>query len=170
MPFQPVQVVPSAQYPTWGKIVMSWATGMDFLNGAGTTAFGSLLPGPDPAFKDDSVVKMSKAQFETRLSVITGDVTVQFPGPADLEIVFVRDTPNRRYVRLPVAAWSRPRTSNSLPTPRTMICRSSILDPPVNEHNPKAAVIPAFTRQAAYPSGTRRRLQHRQLRLIAYQS
>jgi hypothetical protein len=81
----------------WGKLVMSWTTQKDFVNGNGTAAY------PQPAGTATNVpaTLLTLDQFEQAVSG-SGARVVMPPGVT--EVVFVQDSATRRYIRLPDAA------------------------------------------------------------------
>jgi hypothetical protein len=84
-PFVPVQVTGS--YEDWGTLVLSWAT-------------GAATP-PGAAYSDDASWRyVFPDQPGVRKQVGTDGAGVVFPDSVQ-EVIFVRDTGTRRYVRLP---------------------------------------------------------------------
>ncbi|HVY15282.1 MAG TPA: hypothetical protein VHB27_08645 [Rhodopila sp.] len=84
-PFVPVQVTGS--YEDWGSLVLSWAA-------------GAATP-PGAAYSDDSTWRyVFPAQADGHKQIGTDGAGVIFPDTVQ-EVVFVRDTSTRRYVRLP---------------------------------------------------------------------
>ncbi|MEO8714631.1 MAG: hypothetical protein ABI369_06435 [Acetobacteraceae bacterium] len=94
MPDQFVPAMP-ADSEAWGKLVMSWATRKNFVDGSQATFD---LP-PGAKFSDDTAIKATLAEFN---AVAADGASVVFPASVQ-EVVFVQDTPTRRYVRLPQA-------------------------------------------------------------------
>ncbi|HEY1932431.1 MAG TPA: hypothetical protein VGG99_10495 [Acetobacteraceae bacterium] len=86
------------QYDTWGKLVMSWSTTKDFVNGDGSSGFKFPLPAAN--YSDGTVIQMTTDEFKARVAQISGGLTIVFP-PLVKELIFVRDSETRRYVRLP---------------------------------------------------------------------
>jgi hypothetical protein len=83
MPFEPVQVIGS--YEDWGSLVLSWAD-------------GSQTP-PGAAFSDNSAWRFVLPDQAPKQVGAAGS-GVMFPDSVQ-EVIFVRDTSTRRYVRLP---------------------------------------------------------------------
>lgn len=83
MPFVPAQVTGS--YEDWGRLVLSWAT--------------NIATPPGEAYKDDTAWRFVFPEGAAKQ--IGADGTgVAFPDSVQ-EVIFVRDTSTRRYVRLP---------------------------------------------------------------------
>lgn len=84
MPFIPVQVTGS--YEDWGSLVLSWAS-------------NAATP-PGAAYSDTTVWRYVFPDGATPKQVGTAGAGVVFPDSVQ-EVIFVRDTSTRRYVRLP---------------------------------------------------------------------
>lgn len=84
MPFIPVQV--TGTYKEWGELVLSWA-------------MGTANP-PGEKRSDDSVTIFTFPDDAQTKQIGDAGAGVVFP-PSVKEVVFVRDTATRRYVRLP---------------------------------------------------------------------
>lgn len=83
MAFTPVQV---ADHQKWGELVLSWA-------------LGQASP-PGAAYSDDSVTRFVFPDPTAPKQIGAPGQGVVFPDSVQ-EVVFVRDTSTRRYVRLP---------------------------------------------------------------------
>lgn len=93
--FTPTEVV---GHEAWGRLVMSWSTGKDFVSGDGKDAHAG-PPGAPVTVTDATIV--TRAEFDN--AMISSGATVRLP-PRVEEVVFVKDTPTRRYIRLPEGA------------------------------------------------------------------
>jgi hypothetical protein len=85
MAFVPVQIV--GTFETWGSLVLSWAC-------------DETTPPPGEAFTDDTALRLVFADGVTPKQLGTAGAGVIFPDEVK-EVVFVRDTDTRRYIRLP---------------------------------------------------------------------
>ncbi len=82
-PFVPVQV---ADYQKWGELVLSWS-------------LGTANP-PGVSFADPTVTRFVFSDPAAPKQIGSASTLVTFPDSVQ-EVVFVRDTATRRYVRLP---------------------------------------------------------------------
>lgn len=96
MPFTAATPV-GDDYLSWGKLVMSWATHVDFLHGT-RGVFGGP---PGTQTPDTTAILYTLPAGAAGNFMPPGmPISVQFP-PTVTEVVFVQDTATRRYIRLP---------------------------------------------------------------------
>jgi hypothetical protein len=84
MDFIPVKIIGSEE--EWGDLVLSWAT--------------NLATPPGGAYSDDQAWRYAFPDGTQTKQIGTKDVGVVFPDTVQ-EVIFVRDSLTRRYVRLP---------------------------------------------------------------------
>jgi hypothetical protein len=90
MSFVPVEVTGS--YEDWGSLVLSWAS--------------NTAQPPGAAYSDDTVWRYVFSDGAMPKQVGTDGAGVVFPDSVQ-EVIFVRDTSTRRYVRLPDPVMAR---------------------------------------------------------------
>jgi len=117
MPFVPVE--PTGSYEDWGKLVLSWA-----LNQA--------TP-PGSAYSDDTAWRFVFDPSQPKS--IGGTSGVTFPDTVQ-EVIFVRDTSTRRYVRLPDPAMVAA-ADDEIKAGGDYNLPEFYLDPPINADLPE---------------------------------
>jgi hypothetical protein len=116
MTFIPVE--PTGSYEDWGKLVLSWAL--------------SQATPPGSAFSDDSTWRFVFTPGQPK--TIGGTDGVIFPDSVQ-EVVFVRDTATRRYVRLPDPAMATA-AQQEIKDGADYELPEFYLDPPINADQP----------------------------------
>ena len=117
MAFIPVKT--TGTWEDWGKLVLSWANAPNTM--------------PGQAFEDNSVKRVTFADGQAR--TLGGAAGVTFPDSVR-EVIFVRDTSERRYVRLPDPVMAKA-AQNDMQGSAAYNLPKFYFDPPLNCQKPE---------------------------------
>jgi hypothetical protein len=123
----------SLDYLTWGKLVMSWASGLNYTTAPNLPALPAATGYNDPAAV--RIVLTTPGQF-----LPAPGIGINFPNTVT-EVVIVRDTATRRYIRLPQAEMVIAAHAGLSNGSLNYALPSFYMQPPLNCSDPNAASV-----------------------------